>query len=116
MLLKTSPMYAPDRAIAIADWDLFSVGLARIFGGSLLRLCGRIRTLPCESVSETPTPQQIAGRASAARALLANAVRDARIADLRSQGLTLQAIGKKVGLTHQRVRAILLRMKVERAA
>lgn len=52
----------------------------------------------------------------AAKALAANADRDARISKLRAQGKSLAAIGAAVGLTRQRVCAILQRLRAPRAA
>jgi hypothetical protein len=62
-----------------------------------------------------PTPQQIAGRISAARALAANATRDEKIARLRDADWTLEAIGAEVGLSKQRVAVILDRLKTRAA-
>jgi DNA-binding NarL/FixJ family response regulator len=63
-----------------------------------------------------PTPQEKAGRASAAKALKASAERRAMIARLRSEGWKMPAIAAEVGLTKQRVWAILKAEKANRSA
>lgn len=72
-------------------------GTARI-----LRLCEMRAPRPKRAL----TPQEIAGRASAAKALAANAERDARIAALEKQGKSYAEIGRLVGLSRERVRVI----------
>jgi hypothetical protein len=54
-----------------------------------------------------PTPQEIAARAKAEQVRRANAPRTRRILRLKGKGLTLAEIGERVGLTRQRVHAIL---------
>lgn len=61
-----------------------------------------------------PTPQEIAGRASAAKALAANAERDARIAALEKEGRSYAEIGRIVGLSRERVRVISDRLDARR--
>jgi DNA invertase Pin-like site-specific DNA recombinase len=54
-----------------------------------------------------PTPRELASRKKAARVKRRNAPRARRILKMKASGMSLSEIGERVGLTKQRVHAIL---------